>query len=117
MEIDRPKQTLEEQLKFPKVGDLIEWVNLLEVWSNDKWVDSGGPYFDIEDWNADMIKMGIVIEEAVVEDIFHWTVWSWRGLTCWHISSTTDKVRGLSSSSDNSVSPILHFFARKNKIK
>ena len=117
MEIDKPKQTLEEQLKFPKVGDLIEWVNLLEVWSNDRWVDSGGPYFGIEEWNAEMIKVGVVIEESVVEDVFHWTVWSWRGLTCWHISSTTDNVRVLSSASDNSESCVQDFFARKNKIK
>lgn len=114
MDIDAPTQSLEEQLKFPKVGDLIEWVNLLEVWANDKWVDEGGPYFGIDKWNAEMIKMGIVIEESVVEDVFHWTVWSWQHSCNFHISSTTDKIRILSRAQDE-FDTILQFYIRKNK--
>ena len=113
MDTDTPIQSLEEQLRFPKVGDLIEWVNLLEVWANDKWVDEGGPYFGIHEWNADMIKMGIVIEESVVEDVFHWTVWSWHHSCNFHISSTTDKIRILSRAQDE-LDTILQFYIRKN---
>jgi hypothetical protein len=62
-------------LSFPKVGDIIQWVNLLEVWSNDNWVDDGGPYF-------------------------HWSVWDWKESKFYHVSSTTDEIRILSRSWD-----------------
>jgi len=112
--IDESGTTLEEKLKLPKVGDLIEWVNLLEVWSNDTWVDEGGPYFGIARWEDDMVKAGIVLEESIIEDIFHWTVWSWKLKKCFHISSTTDKTRVLSRC-NHEDKHILNFYLRKQK--
>jgi len=87
-------------LSFPKVGDIIQWVNLLEVWSNDNWVDDGGPYFNIEKWNADLVRTGVVIERQIVENIFHWSVWDWKDSKFYHVSSTTDEIRILSRSWD-----------------
>ena len=55
---DKDNTTLEEKLKFPRVGDLIEWVNLLEVWASDKWVEEGGPYFGISRWEEKMVRWG-----------------------------------------------------------
>jgi hypothetical protein len=83
-------------LGFPKVGDLIQWVNLLEVWSNDSWVDDGGPYFNIEKWEAKLVRTGIVIERSIEEGIFHWSVWDWNNSKFYHVSSTTDEIRILS---------------------
>lgn len=85
-------------LRFPKVGDLIQWVNLLEVWSNDSWVDDGGPYFDIGKWEAELVRTGIVIEQTIEEGIFHWSVWDWANARFYHVSSTTDEIRILSRS-------------------
>jgi len=117
-EIDDPKKTLIEQLQFPRVGDIIEWVNLLDVWASDKWVDEGGPYFGIAEWEKKMVKMGLVIEETVVEDMWHWTVWSWHENKFFHISSTTDQTRIISRAPiDPNSDTLLSFYQRKNKIK
>ncbi len=113
MDIDKPYNTLEEELNFPRVGDIIEWVNLLEVWAHDKWVDEGGPYFGISKWQKDVVKMGLVIEESVVEGIFHWTVWSWVTRSFYHISSTTDQTRVISRGNMEDNSSVLSFFIRK----
>ena len=113
MEIDNPYNTLEEQLNFPRVGDIIEWVNLLEVWAHDKWVDEGGPYFGISKWEKDVVKMGLVIEESIVEGVFHWTVWSWVTHCFYHISSTTDQTRVLSRGNMEDNHSVLGFFTRK----
>tara|TARA_B100000927_G_C16186871_1_gene357712 strand:+ start:180 stop:533 length:354 start_codon:yes stop_codon:yes gene_type:complete len=112
--IDKDNTTLEEKLKFPRVGDIIEWVNLLEVWASDKWVEDGGPYFGISQWEDGMVKAGIVIEESIVEDIFHWTVWSWKLNKCFHLSSTTDKTRVISRCKEQDKH-ILSFYLRKQK--
>ncbi len=114
IQVDKDNLTLEEKLKLPKVGDLIEWVNLLEVWSSDRWVDEGGPYFGIAQWEDEMVKTGIVIEESIIEDIFHWTVWSWKLKKCFHISSTTDKIRIISRCKEQD-NHILNFYLRKQK--
>ena len=87
-----------EDLRFPKLGDLIQWVNLLEVWSNDNWVDDGGPSFNIEKWNAELVRTGIVIEQTIEEGVFHWSVWDWASSKIYHVSSTTDEIRILSRS-------------------
>lgn len=92
--------TISPHLRFPKVGDLIQWVNLLEVWSNDNWVDDGGPYFNIEQWNAELVRTGIVIEQNIVEGIFHWSVWDWNNSVSYHVSSTTDEIRIISRCPD-----------------
>lgn len=116
IEIDNPKKTIIEQLNFPRVGDIIEWVNLLEVWAHDKWVDEGGPYFGISKWNDKMVKMGLVIEESVIEDMWHWTVWSWKDSHFYHISSTTDQTRIVSRAPiEKEKDSILYFYQRKNK--
>lgn len=112
--VGKDNSTLEEKLKFPKVGDLIEWVNLLEVWSNDRWVDEGGPYFGIARWEDEAVKAGIVIEESIVEGIFHWTVWSWKLGKCFHISSTSDKIRVLSRCRPDKH-PVLSFYLNTEK--
>lgn len=83
-------------LGFPQVGDLIQWVNLLEVWSNDSWVDDGGPYFNIEKWEAKLVRTGVVTERSIVEGIFHWSVWNWADSRFYHVSSTTDEIRIIS---------------------
>lgn len=113
MSNERPYNTLEQQLNFPRVGDIVEWVNLLEVWANDKWVDEGGPYFGISKWEKDVVKMGLVIEESIVEGIFHWTVWCWSNSTMFHISSTTDQIRVISRSKTDEDDTVLGFFKRK----
>lgn len=96
IELDRPQSDPKNELEFPRVGDLVEWVNIMEVWASDKWVDEGGPYFDVGKWEADMVRVGIVIEESIVEGIFHWTIWSWKLNATFHASSTSDKIRILS---------------------
>ena len=113
MDRDTPYNTLEEQLNFPRVGDIIEWVNLLEVWANDKWVEEGGPYFGISKWERDLVKMGLVIEESIVEGIFHWTVWAWSTSEMFHISSTTDQTRVISRAKAKEDNTLLGFFNRK----
>ena len=95
---------------FPRVGDLVEWVNLLEVWSNDKWVDDGGPYFDVAKWNASLVRKGMIIEISLVEDIFHWSVWDFKHNKIHHISSTTDCIRVLSRCEEPTL---LGFYMRK----
>ena len=118
IEIDNPKKTIIEQLKFPRVGDIIEWVNLLDVWASDKWVEEGGPYFDISNSDKSMVKMGLVVEESVVEDMWHWTVWCWKDTQFYHISSTTDQTRIISRAPiEPSKDSLLTFYQRKNKIK
>jgi hypothetical protein len=117
IDIDNPKHTVIEELNFPRVGDIIEWVNLLEVWAHDKWVDEGGPYFGISRWEEKMVKMGLVIEESVVEDMWHWTVWCWKDAQFYHISSTTDKTRIVSRAPiEEKNDTLLSFYQRKNKI-
>jgi hypothetical protein len=98
IEIDKRQLSPKEELEFPKVGDLVEWVNIMEVWASDKWVDEGGPYFDIAKWEDSMVRLGIVIEESIVEGIFHWTIWSWQLNKTFHASSTSDKIRIISRS-------------------
>ena len=110
---DSPYNTLEEELNFPRVGDIIEWVNLLEVWAHDKWVDEGGPYFGISKWEKDVVKMGLVIEESIIEGIFHWSVWCWSKSETFHISSTTDQIRIISRAKANEEETVLGFYKRK----
>lgn len=93
IEIDTPTK---EPIHLPRVGDLVEWVNIMEVWASDKWVDEGGPYFDIAKWDENMVRTGIVIEQSIIEGIFHWTIWSWKLNKMFHTSSTSDKIRILS---------------------
>lgn len=100
IDIDTPTHTQKESLAFPKVGDLVEWVNMLEVWASDSWVDQGGPYFDIANWDESMVRMGIVIEESIVDGIFHWTIWSWQLSKTFHASSTSDKIRIISDANN-----------------
>lgn len=98
IEIDEHKLSPKEELEFPKIGDLVEWVNIMEVWASDRWVDEGGPYFDIAKWEDGMVRVGIVIEESIVEGVFHWTIWSWQLNKTFHASSTSDKIRIISRS-------------------
>ena len=80
----------------PKVGDLIEWVNLLEVWANDKWVDDGGPYFDIKNWNDKLVRRGVILEESDIEGVKYWSVWHWFSGEYFCVSDETDQIRILS---------------------
>lgn len=104
------RENKEDIDSFPRVGDLVEWVNLLEVWSNDKWVDDGGPYFDVAKWNAKLVRRGLVIEMSLVENILHWSVWDFNNCKTYHISSTTDCIRILSRCEEPTL---LGFYMRK----
>jgi len=85
---------------LPNVGDIVEWVNLLEVWSNDKWVDDGGPYFDIKNWEDDLVRTGLVIEESLIDEVWYWTVWQWGTGRCYCITNETEQIRILSRCED-----------------
>tara|TARA_Y100000004_G_C8912434_1_gene411539 strand:- start:130 stop:465 length:336 start_codon:yes stop_codon:yes gene_type:complete len=86
--------------RLPYVGDMIEWVNLLEVWANDQWVDDGGPYFDIKSWDNTLVRKGIIIEGSIVEDVWYWTVWQWQTGDMFCVSDETDQIRIISSCED-----------------
>ncbi len=83
--------------RLPVIGDLVEWVNLLEVWSNDAWVDDGGPYFDIQNWDNNLVRRGIIIEGSVIDDTWYWTVWRWETGEVFCVSDETDQIRLLST--------------------
>ena len=85
--------------RSPVIGDMIEWVNLLEVWSNDSWVDDGGPYFDIKFWDNDLVRRGIIIEGSLLDDVWYWTVWRWKTGEVFCVSDETDQIRLLSTDS------------------
>ena len=84
----------------PSIGDIVEWVNLLEVWADDKWVDAGSPYFDIKNWDDTLVRKGIIIEESLVDEVWYWTVWQWSTGVCHCITNETEQVRILSSCED-----------------
>lgn len=57
--------------------------------------------------------MGFVIEESIVDDVFHWSVWCWSISQTFHISSTTDKIRIISRAKAEEDNTVLGFFKRK----